>query len=137
LLARLRTDWSGRELCDRFLWQEGLSVAPEEVWKRLEGPRGLWVMYRNACVMMEMADYAAKNSHTIDPILIETLRSDALQIRVCVLSALFHYAFSQAGEGVRINAYRAATLFTGMAARMTNLLQEHAAVVLPDFVAVM
>jgi hypothetical protein len=137
LLARLRPDWSARELSDRFLWQEGLNATPEDVWQRIEGPKGLWVMYRNACVMLEMANYAARNSEGVDRLLLETLRSDAMQIRVCVLMALFQYAFSQAGEGVRINAFRAAILFTGMAARVTQLLQEHAAIVVPDFVAAM
>jgi hypothetical protein len=143
LLARLRPDWSARELSDRFLWKEGLSATPEEVWQRLEGPKGLWVIYRNACVMLEMADYAARNardardSEGVDRVLLETMRSDAMQIRVCVLMALSQYAFSQASEGVRVNAFRAATIYTGMAARMTQLIQDHAALVLPDFVAAM
>ncbi len=73
----------------------------------------------------------------MDRELVETLRSDAMQIRVCVLMALCQYAFSQASEGVRVNAFRAASMYTGMAARMTQLLQENAAMVLPDFVAAM
>jgi hypothetical protein len=60
-----------------------------------------------------------------------------MHIRVCVLMALAQYAFSKAGEGVRINAFRAATMYTGMAARMTQLLQEIAPVMVPDFVAAM
>jgi len=55
------------------------------------GSKGLWVMYQNARTMMEMADYAAKNSDTVDRLLLETLRSDAMQIRVCVLMALAQY----------------------------------------------
>jgi hypothetical protein len=60
-----------------------------------------------------------------------------MQIRVCVLAALTQYAFRHASEGVRVNAFRAASIYTGMAARMTQLLQEHAAVMVPDFVAAM
>jgi len=137
LLARLRPDWSARELSDHFLWKEGLSATPDDAWQRMEGPKGLWVMYQNAKVMLEMADYAAKNSETVDRVLLETLRSDAMQIRLCVLMALGQYAFSQASEGVRVNAFRAASMYTGMAARMTQLLQENAAIVVPDFVAAM
>jgi hypothetical protein len=137
LLARLRPDWSARELSDHFLWKEGLSATPDDAWERMEGPRGLWVMYQNARVMLEMADYAARNSDTVDLVLLATLRSDAMQIRVCVLMALAQYAFSQAGEGVRVNAFRAAQMYTGMAARMTRLLQDHAALIVPDFVAAM
>jgi hypothetical protein len=94
-------------------------------------------MYQNAQVMTEMAEYAAKNAENVDRLLIETLRSDAMQIRVCVLMALTQYGFSRASEGVRINAFRAATMYTGMAARMTQLLQEIAPVMVPDFVAAM
>ena len=137
LLARLRPDWSARELSDRFLWHEGLDTTPEEAWRRMEGPKGLWVMYQNARVMMEMADFAARNYEGVDRVLVSTLHSDALQIRVCVLSALVQYAFTAASEGVRVNAFRAATIYTGMAARTTLLLQNYAAGMIPDFVAAM
>jgi hypothetical protein len=137
LLASLRPEWSARELSEQFLWKEGLSATPEDAWQRMDGPRGLWVMYQNARVMLEMADYAAKHCEGVDRLLIETLRSDAMQIRVCVLTALVQYAFTHAGEGVRVNAYRAAAMYTGMAARMTQLLQDYAAVMVPDFVAAM
>jgi hypothetical protein len=137
LLSRLSPEWSARDLSDQFLWKEDLNATPEDAWRRMQGPKGLWIMYQNARVMLEMADYASRNSDSIDRVLVETLHSDAMQIRVCVLSALVQYAFSQAGEGVRINAFRAASMYTGMAARMTQLLQANAAMVLPDFVAAM
>jgi hypothetical protein len=137
LMARLRPDWSAHQLSDHFLWQEGLSATPEDAWQRMEGPKGLWVMHQNARVMLEMADYASKNSETVDRLLVETLRSDAMHIRVCVLMALAQYGFTQASEGVRINAFRAAQMYTGMAARMTQLLQENAAGMVPNFVAAM
>lgn len=137
LLAKLRPEWSARELSDHFLWQEGLSATPEDAWQRMEGPKGLWVMYQNARVMQEMANYAAKHCDGVDRLLVETLHSDAVQIRVCVIMAIAQYAFTQASEGVRVNAYRAASMYTGMAARTTQLLQEHASVMVPDFVAAM
>jgi hypothetical protein len=137
LVARLRPDWSARVLSDRLLWNEGLNATQENAWQCMEGPKGLWAMFQNANVMLEMADFASRNCENVDRVLLETLRSDAMQIRVCVLMALAQYAFSQAGEGVRINAYRTASMYTGMAARMTRLLQENAAIVLPDFVAAM
>jgi hypothetical protein len=137
LLARLRPDWSARELSDQFLWKEGISATPQDAWQRMEGPKGLWVMYQNARVMLEMADFADRHIEGVDRLLVETLRSDAMQIRVCVLMALAQYGFSQASEGVRVNAFRAAALYSGMAARMTQLLQEHAAMIVPDFVAAM
>lgn len=137
LLAQLRPDWSAREMSSNFLWKEGIDATPDDAWQRMEGPHGLLVMYQNARVLLEMADYASRNSSGVDPLVVATLRSDAMQIRLCVLMALCQYAFSQASEGVRINAFRAAQLYAAMAARMTQLLQEHAAVVVPDFVAAM
>ncbi len=137
LIAQLRPEWSARELSEQFLWKEGLNATPEDAWHRMEGPKGLWVMFQNARVMMEMADFAARNNADVDKVLLETLRSDAMQIRVCVLMGLAQYAFSQASEGVRVNAFRAASMYAGMAARLTQLLQDHAAVILPDFVAAM
>ena len=137
LMARLRPDWSARELSDQFLWKEGLSATPEDTWTRMQGPHGLWAMYQNAKVMLEMASYATLHCENVDRVLVETLRSDAMQIRVCVLMALAQYAFSHASEGVRVNAFRAASMYTGMAARMTQLLQNSAANMVPDFVAAM
>jgi hypothetical protein len=137
LLVRLRPDWSARELSDHFLWKEGISTTPDETWRRMHGAHGLWAIYQNARVMLEMADYAVRHCESVDRVLVENLRSDAMQIRVCVLMALCQYAFTQASEGVRVNAFRAASIYTGMAARMTQLLQDNAAVVLPDFVAAM
>jgi hypothetical protein len=137
LLARLRPEWSARDLSDQFLWKEGLNATPEDAWQRMEGPKGLWVMYQNARVMLEMADFAARNDLSVDRLVLETLRSDAMQIRILVLVALAQYGFTQASEGVRVNAYRTASIYSGMAARLTALLQDHAAGVLPDFVAAM
>ncbi len=137
LIVRLRPDWSARELSEHFLWREGVNATPEETWRRIRGPHGLWAMYQNARVMLEMADYALRNCNSVSRELVETLRSDAMQIRVCVIMALAQYAFSQASEGVRVNAFRATSMYTGMAARMTQLLQENAATMVPDFVAAM
>lgn len=94
-------------------------------------------MFRNAGVMQDMVNFAARNSDTVDPVLLQTLRSDAAQIRICALSTLAQCAFTHASEGVRLNAFRAASMYTGMAARMTQLLQENASMALPDFVAAM
>jgi len=141
LLGQIRSDWSARELSEQFLWKEGLTATTEDIWQRLDGPRGLWAIFQNARVLLEMADYAnrhnAPGTEPIDPIVLESLRSDAMQIRLCVLMALGQYALTQANAGVKVNAFRAADLYSNMAARMTCLLQNHAAVVLPDFVAAM
>jgi hypothetical protein len=140
ILVRLRHDWSAHTLSEHFLWRNELILSPEETWKQMQGPRGLVVMYHNASVMLELVDFAVKNSdelNPVDPMVIAALRSDAMQIRLLVIAALVQYAFLRATAGVRTNTHRAAALYTEMAATMTTLLQEHAALILPDFVAAM
>jgi len=137
LVARLRSDWSARELTQHFLWREGLDATPDETWSRIRGAYGLWAMFQNAGVMVEMADYAASSCDTVDRELLETLRNDAVHIRICVLTALAKYVFSHVNAAINVNAYRAASMYTGMAARMTQLLQQSAGEILPDFVAAM
>lgn len=136
LIARLRQGCNGRELSEHFLRKEGLSTSPEQTWDRINGPRGLWAMYKNAQVMLEMANFAAQHGD-VNPIMLEALRGDAIQIRACVLKTLSQYAWNRASEVVRMNAFHAASMYTGMAARMTQLLQDHASMALPDFVAAM
>ena len=75
-------DWSARDLSDQFLWKEGVNATPADAWQRMEGPKGLWIMYQNARVMLEMADFASRNDATVDREVLESLRSDAMQIRL-------------------------------------------------------
>jgi hypothetical protein len=137
LVARLRPGWSVRGLSDRFLEKEGLNTTPDETWEHIQGVRGLLAMYQNASVMLEMADYAARNSDLPDLELLATLRNDAMQIRMLALTTIAQYALNKASESVRMNAFRVTSMYTGMAARMAQLLNENAAVVVPDFVAAM
>jgi len=135
LIGRLK-DCNGRELSTQFLWREGLTTGPEETWNRLGGLRGLWSLYSNACVMMEMAEFAARRGD-VDAEMLETLRCNAAQIRLCVMAVAAEYLVYQANEGVRMQAFRAASVYTGMAACMAELLRKHALVQLPQFVAAM
>ena len=137
LIARLQTGWSGRQLSEHFLWKEGVNSTPDETWVHIQGTRGLWAMYKNAAVMLQMADYAARHADSVDPELLLTLRSDAMQIRLCTLRTIAQCTFSQANENIRYNAFRAASMYTGMSARMTQLLEGSANSALPAFVAAM
>jgi len=51
--------------------------------------------------------------------------------------ALGQYAFTQVNESICVNAYRAASMYLGMADRMTQLLQANATGLVPNFVAAM
>jgi hypothetical protein len=137
LLERLRPDWNAPALSDRCLGSNDPNATPEEKWRSVQGARGLWAMYENARVMMEIADYAARTSASVDRDLIAALRSDAMQIRVAVLSALVQYAFSQVNESICVNAFRAAAMYTEMAVRMKQLLEVSAGDMLPAGAAAM
>ncbi|MGO9434470.1 MAG: hypothetical protein ACLPH3_09345 [Terracidiphilus sp.] len=137
LIARLQTGWSGRQLSEHFLWKEGVSFTPDETWVHIQGTRGLWAMHKNAGVMLQMADFAARHGESVDPQLLQTLRSDAMQIRICTLKTIIQCTFSQASDSVRYNAFRAASMYTGMSARMAQLLEGSASSALPAFVAAM
>lgn len=137
LMARLRSDWNSRELDHPALWAGKPNTTPEEMWERIDGARGLCAMFQNAGVMLEMADYAVRNSNTVDHELVARLRADAMQIRVSVLEALARYAFCQVNEGISVNALRAASMYTEMTSKMARLLQANAAGMVPQFVAAM
>jgi hypothetical protein len=137
IVGRLRLDCTTRSLGDQSIWNGNLHVTPQEKWQLISGARGLWTMYENASVMLEMADYAARNSDTVDLELLAGLRSDAMQIRVCVLTALAKYAFSHVNESICVNVSRAASMYTEMSARTAELLQTSGREMIPDFVPAM
>jgi hypothetical protein len=137
IVAKLRLDSSTRRLGDQSVWNGDLNVTPEEKWQLIRGAQGLWTMYENASVMLEMADYAARNSDSVDVELLATLRSDAMQIRVCVLTALAKYAFSHVNEGIGANVSRAVSMYTEMAARTAELLQGNCGNMVPNLVPTM
>jgi hypothetical protein len=58
IVARLRMDNCTRSLGDQSIWNGNLNVTPEEKWRLIQGVHGLWTMYENARVMLEMAEYA-------------------------------------------------------------------------------
>ncbi|MDR3737454.1 MAG: hypothetical protein P4L40_00400 [Terracidiphilus sp.] len=136
MLARMNHGWNASALSEHFPWKEGLNASPDETWTRIGGVHGLWAMYRNAGIMLELADFAARHVGA-DPTLLETIRNDATQIRLTALQAITGWAFSQASDNVRLGAFHVASKYTGMAAHMTEFLQNNADVALPSFVAAM
>jgi hypothetical protein len=137
IVARMRPDPRAKSLADESIWNGSMRVTPEEKWNLMRGAQGLWAIYENARVMLEMADYAAKNSNTVDLELLAALRSDAMQIRVCVITALAKYAFSQVNESICVNVTRAAAIYTDMTARTAELLKVNGCSMAQNFVPAM
>jgi hypothetical protein len=120
-----------------YLWLEGITVEPEELWANIGGQRGVWKLLQNAGVMLEMAEFAERNCETVDQLLLQRLRSDALQIRMCAFRVLVQCTLRTGHEAICINAFQAASMYTGMASRMIELLQQSTDAALPVFVAAM
>lgn len=140
ILSRFRShsEFGFPEISERYLYSPGIQATPENIWPRIHGAEGLWAMFINAGVLMELADYAAEHgSEQIPEMLIEELRSDALQLRIAVLVGLLRYGVSRSGVSASVNAHRAACAYSAMLTHMTTLFQEHSALYFPRFLEAM
>ena len=100
IVSQLRcNDWGIEEISERFLYKSEVRVTPKDVWERIQGCKGLWAMYKNSPVLVQLADYAAEHGEDVDMEMLEGLRSDAFQIRLCVLLALGQYVLSASSVG--------------------------------------
>jgi hypothetical protein len=140
IMSRFRSnnEFGFSDLSERYLYSATIQATSEDIWSRIDGANGLWAMFVNAGVLMELADYAANHSgETIPELLIEELRSDALQLRIAVLAALLRYGFSRSGVSASVNAHRAACAYGAMLAHITTLFQEHSTIFFPRFLEAM
>src|SRR5580692_11778640 len=133
IVSRLRSnsEFGFSEVSNRYLYSDEINATPEDIWQRIDGANGLWAMYTNAGVLMQLADYATEHGQDVPEQLLEELRSDALQIRMAVLMSLAKYGFSRSGVAASVNAHRAATAYSAMLAHITTLFQEHSALYFP------
>jgi hypothetical protein len=65
--------------------------------------------------------------------MLEGLRSDAFQIRLCVLLALGQYVFSASSVGAAVNAHRAVATYSAMLVRLTAFIQEYSTPLFPSY----
>ncbi len=126
IISQLRgNDWGIEEISERFLYKSEIQVTTKDVWQRIQGCKGLWAMYKNAPVLVQLADYAAEHGEGVDEEMLEGLRSDAFQIRLCVLMALGQYVISASSVGASVNAHRAVATYSAMLVRLTAFIQEY------------
>lgn len=140
IVLKLRpNDWGHENVAERYLYSDRISVAPEEIWGRISGAKGLWAMYCNAPVLVQLADYAAEHGResNIPEGLLESIRTDAFQIRMCVLMALAQHVFSHSSVAAQVSAHRATAAYMAMLARMTAAFQDHSAILFPKFLDAM
>ena len=139
IVLRLRpNDWGYEEVTKRYLYSDQVNATPEDVWDRISGAKGLWAMYCNAPVLVQLADYAAEHGGGAVPEeLLESIRTDAFQIRMCVLMALAQHVFSRSAVAPRVSAHRATIAYTALLARMTAVFQDYSALLFPKFLDAM
>ncbi len=138
IVARLRpNDWGYEDVAQRYLYGEGIKATTQDIWNRISGPKGLWAMYTNSSVMVQLADYATAHGDGTNEELLEAIRSDAFQIRISVLMALAQHVMRLSSVGASVNAHRAASAYSALLARTTNLFQEHSALLFPRFLDAM
>jgi hypothetical protein len=134
IISQLRgNDWGIEEITERFLYKSEVQVTPKDVWERIQGCKGLWAMYKNSPVLVQLADYAAEHGQGVDLEMLEGLRSDAFQIRLCVLLALGQYVCSASSIGAAVNAHRAVATYSSMLVRLTAFIQEYSTPLFPSY----
>jgi hypothetical protein len=85
---RRRNQRSWQQIVSRLshAWNGAGSLEPGD--RTLFSADGLWAVYRDAGVMMELADYACRHGRDFDVSSVEDLRFTALSLRFTVLKAL-------------------------------------------------
>lgn len=124
-------------LSRKYLYEDGIDATPETVWEKINGVMGLWAMFRNAGLFLRLVEYATEHGAEPPEELLESLRADALQIRIAVLMSIGKYLSTCSQVAARVNAYRAATAYSSMLAHMTKLFQNHSTVLFPRFLECM
>ncbi len=140
IVAKLRpNDWGYENVTERYLYSDQINATPEDVWDRISGARGLWAMYCNASVFVQLADYASEHGSEqgIPEELLESIRTDAFHTRICVLMALAQHVFSRSAVAPKVNAHRATQTYSALLRRMTFVFQEHSAILFPRFLDAM
>jgi hypothetical protein len=137
LVANLQPKGGDIELANHFNWNKDLFAMPKDKWQSTNFAEGLWTMYENAGVMLDIANYAAFNSTVTDPELIAALRHDAFQLRVRIVVALSKCACNQVNESTYAIVSRATAYYVDMVKRTAELAQANGTALAPGFAASM
>lgn len=130
-------DWGIEEISERFLYKSDVQVTPDDVWQRIQGSKGLWAMYKNSPILVQLADYAAEHGEGVNQEMLEALRRDAFQIRLHVLVALGQYLLSASSVGAAVNAHRAVSTYSTMLVSLTTFIQEYSTPLFPSYLDAM
>jgi hypothetical protein len=112
----------GAELRYQLCLDQTRAITREEHLVSAHSANDLWSMYVNAGIMLDTADFVAQSCTGVDQGLLETLRSDATQVRAYALIALSKYAYDQVNDATMASASRAGIYYTDLLNRTTQLL---------------
>ena len=141
LVMKLRpNDWGFEDVTERYLYSDRVSAKPEDIWDKISGAKGLWAMYTNAPVLVQLADYAAeqwRRRGRSGGIVGEHPQRCLPNKNVRVDGARPNTSSSRSSIASQISAHRATVAYTAMIARMTTIFQEHSAILFPKFLEAM
>lgn len=127
LVAQLKPSCLGSEFSHESLGDKDLDTTPEGRWRRIQDARGLWEMYENAGLMLNMADYAVRNGAKVEQGLLAQLQSDAAQIRISIFFALSKHALNHATEETKTSIARVTSIYENMVSLMSGLVEQREA----------
>jgi hypothetical protein len=141
IVVKLRPhDWGYEGVARRYLYSEQITATPDDIWEKISGAKGLWAMYCNAPVLVQLADYASEHGgdNGVPEELLESIRTEAFHLRICVLMALAQHVFSRRSSvAARVSAHRATSAYGILLAKLTSVFQDHSAILFPDFLEAM
>ena len=132
LVAQLRTNSQGPELNCQLFWIQRENLATAGGMRTCLGPSDLRSMYKNARVILEMANYVSECGAEIDPGLLADLRSDALRIRLHLSLALAKCACDHAAASTTENVADVVAIYRGMVEKSFELVQTCGDLLGPD-----
>jgi hypothetical protein len=99
IAGRIGSDSSTSSLDDWSLWAKLMAAEMDRLRGDPRDLRASWTHFRNARIVLEMADYAERNSTSespfVNPMLLISLRREAMNIRVYSLISLAKCAFQK------------------------------------------
>lgn len=88
IVARLRPDPDAGGAAGRDFWGDRPHTPSGKPAHQRASRQSLWIQFVNAGVLQEMADFAGRNSNSVDETLLDNLHRDAGYIRIRALIAL-------------------------------------------------
>ena len=134
IVSRLNSDWNARLLSvpERSEYSQTGMLARGQ---RVVTAGRLWAMFSNAGVLVELADYAARNGAREDQAIVDAVRTEATLIRLNILSCIGSYALQAANDRALNYTLRAEQAYAELEVYLTELVEQQVPALIPSLVA--